>query len=66
MNRYCKTCIHWDGPESQNGFNEGFAPCFNPKMIESGTRPDGWWISDPAYSFYTGPDFGCVHWEWES
>lgn len=58
----CRTCMYWDGPESDE---TGFARCEHPKMVEPGVRPDGWWISDPAFSFYSGPEFGCVHYEGE-
>ena len=59
----CKTCKHWDGPEAEDGYAAGFARCLHPKMVMPGEKPDGWWISDPAFALYTGPDFGCIHYE---
>lgn len=58
----CKDCKHWTG---RGGFTGYDRQCQHPKLSE-GSRyvgDDGVTGADCWTCMYTGPDFGCVHFE---
>lgn len=58
----CKTCAYWKGQDFQN---YGYRKCTHDSVDSGGL--DGCAITDgdldDTVSFYTGPNFGCVHHE---
>jgi hypothetical protein len=72
----CDKCKYWSAPKvpySRQIFN---GECAHSKFvyssiykgIETETPEDGlmyWDYDDYSASFYTGPKFGCIHWEKE-
>lgn len=63
MVNHCKVCKHWDGPAEVSVHNRGgLARCKHPKMI-SDKISDGAIDSESYGGIFTGPEFGCVHFE---
>lgn len=59
MEQRCKACRHW-------GQFPGDSLCTHPKVQPSGAGAvpsDGIGSLTDECAFFTGPDFGCVHWE---
>lgn len=61
----CKECRWWDGPAEREQFNEGgHAKCNHEKVsAHSDKHPDGAQDSEGYGGIFTGPDFGCIHFE---
>ena len=68
MNR-CKDCVWWskyDRSWANNPGQEAGGYCNHGKIEESPVvyRPDALCYSyNEGGAFWTGPEFGCVHWE---
>ena len=72
---YCKTCKHWERPFRQEGrhYNKGYLDggfCENEGKWFEGYNPSDEYPQDVMIysyaeggSFWTGPNFGCVHHE---
>jgi hypothetical protein len=69
----CKECNWWDN-EGENEFvtSAHYGSCSCKKFVRGYNvkreqlPSDGVWLEDDeGWSFYTGPDFGCIHWKAE-
>ncbi len=71
----CKSCKHWESHENNKPYRAALAnlgDCSCPKFVSGyypNTEPvpvglDGILVEeDEGWCFYTGPEFGCIHWE---
>lgn len=69
----CDTCKWWAsataGPPVATGklswgkSMDGMTTCENPKLDELPLHGIVTQDDSPATGFYTGPKFGCIHWE---
>jgi hypothetical protein len=63
----CKNCQHWTAAETGYEAQIGYGECGSPAVARGYGRPaplplDGALIeNDEGWGFFTGPDFGCVH-----
>ena len=56
----CKDCRHWES----HGVEDMQRKCNHPKVGgRQAEDMDGADEREGYYGIYTGPDFGCVHWE---
>lgn len=59
MDERCKNCRHWKPwTESQGECQHDMVTVWGEEIPENGVS-----IYDGAGGFYTGPEFGCVHFE---
>lgn len=65
----CATCKHWTDDTHYMGVKH-VRRCASPKLAEPADTPNDVDTSDMLFysydeggRFYTGPRFGCVHWE---
>jgi len=64
----CDTCKFWqDDDVNPDNTDESKKICQNTlKMIppfRGGPNEDGWTVDVTFYALFTGPKFGCIHWE---
>ncbi len=73
QSQVCQSCIHWDKSSMRHGTNVIHRQCYCQKIGEDCEHDDpGLSEKDTAHLeghtpvslyFYTGPLFGCIHWE---
>jgi hypothetical protein len=65
MNNVCIDCTHWKKTVDNDKVIKGKCSC--EKFVYDDLCPiDGleyWDFENYKAGFYTGPNFGCVHWE---
>ena len=64
MNNTCNTCKHWRNAEKEFRDEVAGGFCNNKKITESfDIRKRDWLVYsyNEGGSFWTGPDFGCIH-----
>lgn len=66
--RRCRTCVWWGcegGEDSSEYYPFGSGVCYHEKLQSGSLRhyPDAVTDGEEYSGIYTGPDFGCIHWE---
>jgi len=65
--RHCEHCRHWNPAAEDSRKPVGYGSC-NATAWKAGyfvpdAAPDGVVVEDDeGWGFYTGPQFGCIHW----
>ena len=66
----CDECRYWERNNEEK--RRDMKSCIHPKMLKGygikaeQVMPDGIIVeNDEGWGFFTGPKFGCVHWESE-